>query len=149
MASFLESAGITLLAALLAACWHVLSRNDKPEAQDLAIGFDLVVSAMVLLAGFVPGSHGLGLDFRWAALVLLFLILTAMAVATRMFGYEEGERLYRRDESGARPRYILVDRMTDKAAWCTSIAGSTVLCVFWWLNVNIGLVVTAWKGVLR
>ena len=70
MASLLESVGITLVAALLTACWHILSRNEKPEAQDLAVGFDLLVATMVLVSGFLPGSHGLGLDFRWAALVV-------------------------------------------------------------------------------
>jgi hypothetical protein len=149
VASFLESAGITLVAAFLTACWHILVRNEKPEAQELAIGFDLVIATMVLLSGFLPGSHGLRLDFRWAALVLLFAMLTAMAVATKMFGYGQSSRLYRRDDLGTRVRYITVERMTSKTAWITSIAGSVVLCVFWWLNVNIGLVVAAWKGVLH
>jgi hypothetical protein len=35
VASFLESAGITLTAAFLTACWHILARNEKPEAQEL------------------------------------------------------------------------------------------------------------------
>ena len=148
MISLLESAAITLVAALLKACWHILARNEKPEAQDLAIGFDLMVASMVLVSGFLAGSHGLRLDFRWAALVVLFIMLTTMAVATKMFGYEPSTRLYRREE-GARARYIPMDRMTTRTAWATSIAGSVVLCTFWWLNVNIGLVVAAWKGLLR
>jgi len=143
--SFLESAGVTLLAAFVAACWHVLARNEKPEAQELAIGFDLLVAAMVLQSGFLPGSHALGLAFRWAGLVLLFIMLTAMAVATKMWGYEPGGELYRREGSGKRVRYIAVDRMTGKTAWATSIAGTAMLCAFWWLNMNIGLVLTAWR----
>ena len=145
MVSFLQSAGVTFVAAFLAACWHVLSRNEKPEAQELAIGFDLMVATMVLQSGFLPGSHSLGLDFRWAGLVLLFLMLTGMAVATKMFGYEQSSSLCRREGSGRARRYVPVDRMTSKNAWFTSIAGSAVLCVFWWLNVNIGLVIAAWK----
>jgi hypothetical protein len=147
--SFLESAGVTFVAAFLAACWHVLSRNEKPEAQELAVGFDLMVATMVLQSGFLPGSRGLGLDFRWAGLVLLFVMLTAMAVATKMFGYEQSSSLRRREGSGRGTRYIPVDRMTGKTAWGTSIAGSAMLCVFWWLNVNLGLVVAAWKEIFH
>jgi hypothetical protein len=145
VASFLESAGVTLVAALLTACWHALALNEEPEAQDLAIGLDLIVATMVLQSGFLPGSHDLQLAFRWAGLVVLFSMLTAMAVVTKKFGYEQSSRLYRRDGSAKRRRYSPVERMTGKTAWVTSIAGSVVLCVFWWLNVNIGLVVCAWK----
>jgi hypothetical protein len=53
--SFLESAGVALIAALLTACWHALSRNEKPEIPELAIGFDLLVATMVLQSGFLPG----------------------------------------------------------------------------------------------
>jgi hypothetical protein len=144
--SFLESAGVTFVAAFLAACWHVLSRNEKPEAQELAIGFDLVVATVVLQSGFLPGSHGLALVFRWVGVAILFSILSAMAVLTRLRGYAEGG-LYRRVQRGQRTFYDPVDRMTSRAAWITSMSGSVVLCVFWWLNVNIGLVISAWKGV--
>lgn len=149
MVSLFESVIITLIAALLTACWHALSRNERPEAQELAIGVDLIVAAMVLLSGFLPDSRGLRLDLRWAGLVLLFIILTTMAVATKMFGYEESSRLYRRDESGRSRRYIPVERMTSTAAWITSTAGGAALCGFWWLNLNIGLVVAAWREVVH
>jgi hypothetical protein len=149
VASFLESAGVTFVAAFVAACWHVLSRNEKPEPQELAIGFDLVVSAMVLQTGFLPGSHGLGLDFRWAGLVVLFIVLTAMGVVTKMVGYDKSSELYRREKSGKRAYYTAVDRMTGRTALLTSMLGCAMLCIFWWLNVNIGLVVTAWQEVLR
>ena len=152
-ASFLESAGVTIVAAILAACWHILVRNEKPEAQELAVGVDLMVATMVLLSGFLPGSRGLGLAFRWAGLVVLFIMLTALAVATKMYGYKpSSSTLYRRDESaGGKRQYIPVDRdrMTGAVAWTTSIVGSAVLCAFWWLNLNIGLVVAAWKGALH
>jgi hypothetical protein len=152
-ASFVESAGVTIVAAILAACWHILVRNEQPEAQELAIGVDLMVATMVLLSGFLPGSRGLGLAFRWAGLVVLFIMLTALAVATKMYGYKpSSSTLYRRDESaGGRRQYIPVnrDRMTGVVAWTTSIIGSAVLCAFWWLNLNIGLVVAAWKGALH
>ena len=152
-ASFLESAGVTIVAAILAACWHILVRNEKPEAQELAVGVDLMVATMVLLSGFLPGSRGLGLAFRWAGLVVLFIMLTALAVVTKMYGYKpSSSTLYRRDESaGGQRQYIPVDRdrMTGAVAWTTSIVGSAVLCAFWWLNLNIGLVVAAWKGALH
>jgi hypothetical protein len=149
VASFLESAGVTLVAAFVAACWHVLSRNEKPAPQELAIGFDLVVSAMVLQTGFLPGSHGLGLAFRWAGLVVLFIVLTAMGVVTKMVGYDKSSDLYRREMAGKRVSYTAVDRLTGRTALLTSMLGCAMLCVFWWLNVNIGLVVMAWKEVLH
>jgi hypothetical protein len=149
VASLLESVGVTLLAAFLTACWHVLSSNEKPGAQELAIGPDLLIATMVLESGFLPASQGLELEFRWAGLVLLSIILTAMAALTKLHGYEKSSDLYRRDESGSSRRYIAIDRMTSTAAWVTSIFGSAMLCVFWWLNINIGLVVAAWKGALH
>jgi hypothetical protein len=147
-ASFLESVGVTIVAAFLTACWHVLARNEKSEAQELAIGIDLMVATMVLLSGFLPGSSGSEGDVRWAGLVVLFAMLTAVAVFTKMFGYKPDSPLYRRDESGKRRNYTEVHReqMTATAAWTTSIAGCVVLGAFWWLNLNIGLVVAAWKG---
>jgi hypothetical protein len=83
------------------------------------------------------------------ALVLLFIMLTTMAVSAKMFGYEPSTRLYLRSEQGARVRYDPTDRMTGAMAWITSIVGCVVLCSFWWLNVNIGLVVVAWRGLLH
>lgn len=146
MISFLESAGVALIAALLTACWHALSRNEKPEIPELAIGFDLLVATMVLQSGFLPGSHGAELGYRWAGLVSLFLMLSAMALYLRIRGYEKSEDMFRRVGTAKRPHYIAIDRMTSGAAWCTSIFGCAVLCVFWWLNANIGLVADALKG---
>lgn len=144
MTDFLASAGVTLAGALFAACWHILARNGKPEFEDLAVGFDLLVAAVVLEFGFLPGSHGLEVSLRWAGAGLLFLMLMGMAVATRFLGYEP-EHTY---TSPGKPDLPVYD-MTRKAVWVTSIVGSVVLCVFWWLNVNVGLVVSAWKGVLH
>jgi hypothetical protein len=147
--SFLESVGVTLVAAILTSCWHVLSSDEKPEGQELAFGFDLVVATMVLQTGFLPGSRGMELNYRWAGLVSLFLIIIAMAVATRMFGYGESSQLYRRTGSGKGARYTPVKRLTSKAGWLTSIGGTVTLCGFWWLNANIGHVVTVWQGVVH
>ncbi len=147
-AGFFESVGVTIVSAFLTACWHVLARNEKSEAQELAIGIDLMIATMVLLSGFLPGSAGSEVDVRWAGLVALFAMLTAMAVFTKMFGYKPASPLYRRDESGKARKYVEVprERMTATAAWTTSIAGGVVLGAFWWLNLNTGLVVAAWKG---
>ena len=147
MVSFLESVGVTLVAAILTSCWHVLSSDEKPEGQELAFGFDLVVATMVLQTGFLQESRGTELNYRWAALISLFLIITVMAVATKMFGYEESSRLYRR--TGPGKRYTPVKQLTGKAGWFTSIGGTVTLCVFWWLNANIGHVVTVWQGVVH
>jgi hypothetical protein len=144
--AFLESVGITALAAALTACWHSLGENEKPDAHELAIGPDLIVATMVLQAGLIPGSHVLVTEFRWAGLVALFCALAAMALFTKKWGYKQDSGLYRRDESTKARRYIPVERMTVTWAWVTSIAGCLVLGVFWWLNVNIGLVVSVWKG---
>lgn len=141
--AFLASAGVTLVGAVFAACWHILTRNGDPEFEDLAVGFDLLVAAVVLEFGFLPGSHGLEVGFRWAGVGLLFLMLMGMAVATRFLGYDP-VCIY---ASLGRPK-LPVYRMTSKAVWVTSIVGAVVLCILWWLNVNIGLVVSAWKGVL-
>jgi hypothetical protein len=142
--AFLASVGVTLAGATFAACWHILARNGEPEFEDLAVGFDLLVATVVLELGFLPGSHGLEVSLRWAGVGLLFLMLMGIAVATRFLGYEP-VRTYTSPGKSDLPVYD----MTRKAVWVTSIVGSVVLCVFWWLNVNVGLVVSAWKDVLR
>lgn len=104
---------------------------------------------MVLETGFIPGSSGSDLGVRWAGLALLFLMLTAMAVWMKMYGYKESDDLCRRHESGGRRHYVEVETMTSTAAWLTSIGGCAILCVFWWINMNIGVVDAALKEVLR
>jgi hypothetical protein len=142
--AFLASAGVTLVGALFAACWHILARNGSPEFEDLAVGFDLLVAAVVLEFGFLPGSRGAEIAVRWAGVGLLFLMLMGMAVATRFLGYDP-VCIY----TSAGKTDLPVYSMTRKAVWVTSILGSVMLCAFWWLNVNIGIVVSAWKGVLH
>lgn len=139
------SVGVTILAALLTACWHALSRNEKPDPSELAVGLDLLVAAMVLLSGFIPGSHGQRLVFRWVGVALLSVMLTAIAVALKIFGYEKSEHLYRLTMVGARRTYLPADRMKRWAAWITSIVGCLMLAAIWWLNVDIGIVVSWWK----
>jgi len=144
IAAFLASVGVTLAGAIFAACWHILARNGKPEFEDLAVGFDLLVAAVVLEFGFLPGSHGQEVSLRWAGVGLLFLMLMGMAVATRFLGYGP-VRTYTHPSEPDLPVYD----MSHKAVWVTSIVGSAVLCAFWWLNVNAELVVSAWKGMLH
>ena len=151
MASFLQSAGVALLAAFVAAGWHVLARNEKPEPQELAVGFDLVVSAIVLETGFMPGSQGTQLVLRWIGVTVLLLMLQAMAVLTRMFGYKKSDELFRRHltAKGHVRKYENLKRLTGAAALVTTGVGGAILCVFWWLNMNIGWVNAAWREVLR
>jgi len=101
---------------------------------------------MVLQSGFLPGSHGAELGYRWGGLVLLFLMLCAMALYLRICGYEKSEDMFRRERTAKRPRYIAIDRMTSRAAWGTSIFGCAVPRAFRWLNANIGLVADVLKG---
>jgi hypothetical protein len=147
-ASFGESVGITVVAAFLTAAWHILARNEKPELQELAIGIDLTVATMVLLFGYLPDSSGSVLDFRLIGLGALFVMLTVMALLMRRYGYEPDSPLYRRTYRGKRREYIEVprERLTGVAGWGTSMFGCVVLGVFWWLNLNVGLVVASWKG---
>ena len=144
MVALLASAGVTLAGAIFAACWHILARNGKPEFEDLAVGFDLLVAAVVLEFGFLPGSYGPEVSARWAGIGLLFLMLMSMAVVTRFLGYDP-VCIYTSHGHPDLPVY----RMTSRAIWVTSTVGSVVLRVFWWLNVNIGLVVSAWRRVLH
>ena len=127
----------------------MLARNEKPEPQELAIGIDLVVAAMVLLSGFLPGSSGSVLDFRLVGLGALFVMLTAMALLMRMYGYKTDSSLYRRDETTKRYFKVQRERLTGATGWSTSIVGCVVLGGFWWLNLNAGLVAAAWKGAVH
>ncbi len=145
-ASFGDSVVVTIAAAFLTAGWHILARNEWPEPQELAIGIDLIVASMVLLSGFLPGSGGLVLDYRLIGLGALFVMLTAMAVFMRMYGYKPDSLLYRRDDKSRKYTKVERERLTGTAGWTTSIVGCVVLGGFWWLNLNVGIVVAAWKG---
>jgi hypothetical protein len=147
MTAFLAAVGVTVVGAFFTVCWHILARNEKPEFEDLAIGFDLLVATAVLEFGFFPGSQGLALSFRWAGVVALFIMLTGMAVLTKFCGYQPSYT-YANLENPGLPD-LSVARMTSKAVWLTNIAGCVVLCTFWWLNVNIELVISVWRDVFR
>jgi len=142
--SFLESVLVTLAGAAFAACWHIFARNGQPAVEDLAFGFDLIVAAMVTQLGFLPGSHGLEVNIRWIGWGVLLVILMGMTVFTRFCAYED-LRVYMLAGHPDLP----VWPMKRNAVWVTSIIGCVVLCVFWWLNVNIELVVSAWTRVLH
>jgi hypothetical protein len=142
--AILQSVGITIAGAFLAAGWHVLARNGQPESEDLAVGFDVLVAAMTIQLTFIRFSHGLVADVRWWGFVLLFVIIMAMAVATRMHGYGP-VIVYSRPGEDDLPLY----RMTTQAALVTSALGCAALCSFWWLNVNIDLVIRTWKELLH
>ena len=95
---------------------------------------------MTIQLTFIRGSHGLVADLRWWGFVLLFAIVMAMAIATRMHGYAPVV-LYSSPGEDDLPVY----RMTTKASVVTSTLGCAALCSFWWLNVNIELVIRTGK----
>jgi hypothetical protein len=98
---------------------------------------------MTIQLTFIHGSQGLVADLRWWGLALLFAIVMAMAVVTRMHGYEPVV-VYSRPGEDDLPVY----RMTAKAGFITSSVGCAALCGFWWFNVNIELVIRTWKELL-
>jgi hypothetical protein len=138
--AFIVSVVLTAVGAAVSAGWHVLSRNGSPEFEDLGVGFDILVGAMVMQVAFIPGSHGEQAPVRWGGVGVLFIMLMVMAVATRFHGYLPAV-IYRSD---GREDLILYP-MKSAAVKVTSSIGCAVLCAFWWLNVNIEWVLKVWK----
>ncbi len=128
----------------MAAGWHVLSKNGTPETEDLGVGFDILVAAIIMQVAFIPGSHGKEIPVRWAGVGILFLALMIMAVITRFRAYDPALSYSR---SGSED--LIVYHMKSRAVTVTSSVGCAVLCAFWWLNVNLQWVLTAWKELLH
>jgi hypothetical protein len=140
---FIDSVVLTVVGAGVTAGWHILSKDGPAEAGDLAVGFDVLVGAVIMQVAFIPGSHGQVVAVRGAGVGILFFGLMIMAVVMRFCGYEPA-RTFR---SGREK--LIVYPMKHRAAVVTTSIGCVVLGAFWWLNVNIGLVLSAWKGVLH
>ena len=127
----------------MTAGWHVLSKNDPPKFEDLGVGFDILVGAMVMQIAFIPGSRGQEASVRWAGVGALFLMLTVMAVLTRYRGYD-AEQKY----SGPSGE-LSVYPMKSSAVKLTSAIGCGFLCAFWMLNEHIDWVLSALKELSR
>ena len=137
--AFIVSVVLTAAGAIVTAGWHVLAKNDPPEFEDLGVGFDILVGAMVMQVAFIPGSSGQEAAVRWAGVGVLFLMLTIMAVLTRFLGYDAGQKY-----SGPGGD-LTVYPMKSSAVKVTSGIGCCVLCAFWVLNEHIGWVLSALK----
>jgi len=154
--AFLESVGVTVLGALFAGIWHGLVRPGKAGLEDLAVGFDLLVAALVTEFAFLADAHGTYLPARWGAVILLLIALPVMAFITNWLGYGDPIE-YLEEENitrgGLAPwemprRKQAVYELKSKAVLVTNIVGSIVLCALWWLNVDVAQVVSSWKKVV-
>ena len=125
MVAFIVSVVLTAAGATVSAGWHVLSRNGSPEFEDLGVGFDILVGAIVMQVAFIPGSHGEQAPVRWGGVGVLFIVLMVMAVATRFLGYGPALTYSRPDEED-----LIVYPMKSKAVIITSSVGCAALCAF-------------------
>ena len=139
MIAFIVSVVLTVAGAVVTAGWHVLSKHDPPKFEDLGVGLDILVGAMVMQVAFIPGSRGQEASVRWAGLGVLFLTLFTMAVVTRFRGYDEGQKFSGPDGDHT------VYPMKPSAVKLTSGIGCGLLCAFWVLNEHIGWVLSALK----
>jgi hypothetical protein len=137
--AFIVSVVLTAAGAIVTAGWHVLAKHDPPKFEDLGVGFDILVGAMVMQVAFIPGSRSPEAAVRWAGVGVLFLLLMTMAVLIRFLGYEEGQKY-----TGPRGEVTLYP-MKSGAVKLTSSIGCGVLCAFWMLNEHIGWVLSALK----
>jgi hypothetical protein len=138
--AFIVAVVLTASGAVVTAGWHVLSKHDLPKFEDLGVGFDILVGAMVMQVAFIPGSLGQEAAVRWAGVAVLFLALFTMAVITRFRGYDEGQ------EYSGPGGDLTVHPMKSSAVKLTSGIGLGFLCAFWVLNEHIGWVLSALKG---
>jgi hypothetical protein len=138
--AFIVAVGLTATGAMVTAGWHVLSKHDPPKFEDLGVGFDILVGAIVMQIAFIPGSRGQEAAVRWAGVGALFLMLTIMAVCTRFLGYEEGQQF-----SGSGKNLTVYTMKVGAVKWTSGI-GCLILCLFWVLNEHISWVLSALKG---
>jgi hypothetical protein len=146
--AFLESVGVTVLGALFAGIWHGLGRPGTAGREDLAVGFDLLVAALVTEFAFLADAHGAYLPARWGGVFLLLIALPVMAYITKWVGYEDPIDYIRDEPTGRGPRRRAVYEIKSKAVLMTDIAGSILLCALWWLNVDAAQLVSDWKKVV-
>jgi hypothetical protein len=137
--AFIVAVVLTAAGALVTAGWHVCSKHDPPKFEDLGVGFDILVGAMVMQIAFIPGSHGEEAPVRWAGVAAIFLILFTMAVITRYRGYEN-----KQEYSGLGGDLTVYPMKPAAVKWTTGI-GCGFLCAFWVLNEHIGWVLSALK----
>ena len=143
MIAFIVAVVLTAAGAIVTAGWHVLSKHDPPKFEDLGVGFDILVGAMVMQVTFIPGSHGQEAPVRWAGVVVIFVALFTMAVITRYRGYEKEQKY-----SGPSGDLSVYPMKPAVVKWTTGI-GCGVLCAFWVLNEHIGWVLSALKELSR
>ena len=143
MIAFVVAVVLTAAGAVVTAGWHVLSKHDPPKFEDLSVGFDILVGAMVMQIAFIPGSRGQEAAVRWAGVGVLFLALFIMAVITRFSGYDEGQRYSGPGEN------LTVYPMKSSAVKWTSGVGCLILATVWVLNEHIGWVLSALKELSR
>src|SRR5205809_6126093 len=87
--AFLESVGVTALGALFAGMWHGLGGPGAAGLEDLAVGFDLLVAALVTEFAFLADANGTYLPARWGGAFLLLIALPVMAFITKWVGYKD------------------------------------------------------------
>ena len=142
--TFVVAVVLTVAGFIVAAGWHVLSKNDPPKFEDLGVGFDILVGAMVMQITFIPGLSGQEGLVRWAGVVVILLVLFVMAVITRYRGYEDGQEYSRPGERGQEEKLTIYPMKASAVKWTTSIACG-VLSAFYVLNEHIGWVLSALK----
>jgi hypothetical protein len=137
--AFIVAVVLTAAGAIVTAGWHVLSKHDPPKFEDLGVGLDILVGAMVMQVAFIPGSRGQEAPVRWAGVVVICLALFTMAVIIRYRGYEEGV-----EYSGPSGDVTVYAMKPTAVKWTTGV-GCGVLCSFWVLNEHISWVLGALK----
>jgi hypothetical protein len=132
-ANFATAVGLGVGGVVVAALWKISSKNDPPDAEDLAMGFDLFAAALVLQISFIAGSQSAQVTLRWIGLASLFFLPLVMGVFMRFFGYEKTS--------------LGGWEMTTRTAVVTSITGGLALPACWLVNVYATEVIHLWKSV--
>jgi len=129
------------LGIVLASTSHIMSGSGRPDTSDLALGVDVIAGAIVMQIAFIPGSHGEEASLRWGGVLVLCWILLAMVVHTRFYGWERGT-IY---SAPGNAEYVLTFEIKPRVAIVTTSISCAILCLFWWLNVNVELFMRVWK----